>query len=151
MMDLESGFERKLQEAVLESAEHELVGKQGNLVHQTVQRAHDILRSYGQEFDYDVEPIIDSFVIDDVQRSGDSITVRWGWTHEATIYFEFGTSEHTVEGNPVLVFEFDADEYPGLAEMFPEGTAFLPEADVAGIKETRFARDALNWLRRELS
>lgn len=150
MATLDSSFEDKLREAVLDDVEHELVGKRGNLVHQTVQRAHDILRSYGEEFDYDVESVIDSFVIEDVERSRNSIRVRWGWEHEAAMFFEFGTSDHTVDGNPVLVFEFDAEKYPYLAEMFPDGTAFLPKADVAGITETRFARDALNELRREL-
>lgn len=151
MTTLDSGFERDLRKALLDEAEHQLVGKQDNLVHQTVQGAHDILRGYAQEFDYDVEPIIDSFVVDDVDRSGGSLTIRWGWTHEASMYFEFGTSAHTVDGDPVLVFEFDKSEYPGLAEMFPDGTAFLPGVNVAGIKETRFARDALNELRRDLS
>ena len=149
-MGLESAFERKAEKALLDEAEHELIGKRGNLVHQTVQQAHEILRDYGQEYDYDVEPIIDSFVLDEVDRSGGSITVRWGWEHEASIYMAYGTSDHTVEGDPLLVFEFDAAEYPGLAEMFPGGTAFLPETEVSGLAESRYARAALDWLRREV-
>jgi len=149
-MNLGSSFEQDLEQAVLDDAERELVGRQDNLVFQAVQQAHDRLRDYAREFDYNVEPVIESFVIEDVDRSGGSITVRWGWEHEASMYFEFGTSDHVVDGDPVLVFEFDAAEYPYLAEMFPDGTAFLPEAEVAGIEETRFARYALDWLRREV-
>lgn len=149
-MTLDSDFEDKLEEAVLDEAEHQLIGKRDNAVFNAVQAAHDILRSYGREFDYNVEPIIDSLVGPEVERSDSSLTIRWGWAHEAAMFFEFGTSDHTVDGDPVLVFEFDADEYPYLAEMFPDGTAFLPEVKVAGIKETRFARDALHALRRDL-
>ena len=149
-MELDSGFEGDLREALLDDVERKLVGERDPLVFQAIQQAHDILRSYGREFDYDVKSIIDSLVPVDVQRDRNSVTVRWGWAHEASVWFEFGTSDHTVDGDPLLVFEFDAAEYPYLAEMFPDGTAFLPSADVAGIKETRFVRDSLNMLRREV-
>jgi hypothetical protein len=64
--------------------------------------------------------------------------------------WEFGTSDHTVPGDDLLVFEFDADEYPYLAEMFEDGVAYLPEADVTGLPESRAIRDAMNTLRREV-
>jgi hypothetical protein len=150
MTTLDRSFEADLRDALLDDVEHELVGERDNLVFQATQRVRGRLERYAREEDYDVQPILDSFTGVEVQRSDNSITVRWGYDHPAIKYFEFGTSDHTVEGDPVLVFGFDAQEYPYLAEMFPDGTAFLPEVEVAGIEETRAIRDALNWLRREV-
>lgn len=149
-MELGSDFEDELQKAVLENAERELVGRRDNVVHQTIQQGHDILREYGQRHDYDVEPIIESLQTPEVvDRSDDGFTVRWGYDHEAVQYMEFGTSDHVVDGDPVLVFEFDASKYPYLAEMFPDGTAFLPQTEPSGLPESRFQRRALNWLIKE--
>ncbi|MFC6973649.1 hypothetical protein ACFQL1_01555 [Halomicroarcula sp. GCM10025709] len=150
MTTLNNGFEQDLQKAVLDDAERQLVGSRDNIVFQATQRVRGRPERYAREEDYNVEPILDSFTGAEVDRSGNSITVRWGYDHPAIKYFEFGTSDHTVEGDPVLVFEFDADEYPYLDDMFPDGTAFLPEVEVSGIEETRAIRDALHWLRREV-
>lgn len=155
-MELDASFEDQLEQAVLDDAEHELVGKQDNLVHQTVQQAHERLREYGREFDYNVEPVIESFGGVDVTRSDDGLTIRWGWEHEASVYLEFGTSEHTIQGDPVLSFVWSREDAPDwVAEEFDqEGDGyrvFLPEVEVAGVRETRFARHALDWLRREVT
>ncbi len=150
-MNLDSDFEDAAREALLDQAEHELVGKRDSVVFAATQFVRGRLERYAREEDYDVQPILDSFTGVEVDRSGDSLTVRWGYEHPAIEFFEYGTSDHTVEGDPVLAFEFDESEYPYLAEMFPEGTAFLPEVEVAGVEETRAVRDALNWLRREIS
>ncbi|MFC4549382.1 MULTISPECIES: hypothetical protein [Halorussus] len=155
-MKLDSSFEDDLREAVLDEAEHELIGKQGNLVHEAVQFTHDRLREYGREFDYRVDSIIDSFGGVEVDRSANRLTIRWGWTHEAMVYLEFGTSDHTIEGDPVLSFVWEERHNPPewvREEFDQEGNGyrvFLPEVEVAGVKETRAARDALNWLRREV-
>ena len=156
-MNLDSSFEADVREAVLDDAERELIGKEGNLIHQTVQRSHEVLRQYGDENDYDVEPIIESLVGPEVTRTNDSIEVRWGWEHEAAPHFEYGTSDHTVDGDPVLSFIWE-DAPAGIREMFPhtervdgDPRVFLPSVDVAGLPESRFMRDALNWLRREVS
>jgi hypothetical protein len=155
-MNLTSSFEPDLQEAVLDQAEHELIGKQDNLVHQFVQRAHDRLREYGDRYDYNVEPIIESFEIDEIDRSDSRLTIRLGWTHEASVFMELGTSDHTVEGDPVLSFVWSREDAPAwVAQEFePEGDGyrvFLPETEPSGLPESRFVRDALNWLRREVS
>lgn len=151
-MNLDSGFEADLREAVLDNAEQQLIGR----VEDATAHAHDTLRAYGEEFDYDVDPIIASFEGPIVDRSNDRLTIRWGWTHDASVYMEFGTSDHTVEGDPVLSFIWE-DAPTGVHETFPgtervEGDprVFLPEVEVAGLEETRFVRDALNWLRREV-
>lgn len=154
-MELDSSFEQNLKTAVLDEAEHEFVGRRNNLVFQSIQRAHEILRGYGQEFDYNVEPIINSFGGVEVDRSDDRLTIRWGWQHEASVYLEYGTSDHTVEGNPVLSFVWERRHDPPdwvAREFEAEGDGyrvFLPEVEVAGVEETRFVRDSLNWLRRE--
>ncbi|WP_435346027.1 hypothetical protein [Haloarchaeobius sp. HRN-SO-5] len=154
MIPLDPGFESQLREAVLDDAQHEYVGKQNNLVFQTVEEAHSILREYGQAFDYDVEPIIESFGPVEVDRTDQRLTVRWGWEHPASVYMEFGTSDHTVDGEPVLSFVWSREDAPDWVarEFEPEGDGyrvFLPEVDVRGLPESRYVRRSLHWLRRE--
>ena len=155
MATLESGFEDKPEEAILDEAERELVGKQDNIVFQAIQRVRGRLERYAREEDYDVQPLLDTFTGVDVQRSEGTLTIRWGWDHPAIEYFEWGTSDHTVDGDPVLSFVWSRDEAPDwVAEEFEEEgdgyRVFLPEVDVAGIEETRAIRDSLTWLRGEL-
>jgi len=156
-MQLEAGFEDSLQEALLDDVEHQLVGERDNLVAQAVSFVHGRLDRYGREFDYRVEPIKQSLRVEAVERSGGSITVRFGWTHEAIVYLEFGTSEHTIEGDPVLSFVWEERHNPPdwVAEEFEqEGDGyrvFLPEVTVAGVKETRAIRDAMHYLRRQMT
>lgn len=142
----------EVREKFLNSVYSTLVGAQGNLVFQTVQQAHDQLRRYGTEYDYEVESIVESFAGVEAERSADRITASWSWDHEAASFMEFGTSDHTIsaDGPGVLAFEFEQSKYPGLADMFPDGTAFLPEVEVSGLPEARWVRDSLNWLRREV-
>jgi len=138
-------------QALLDNVESTMVGSRDNLVSQTVQRAHGRLERYaGRVDDYDVEPLIESFNGVDYSRDRTSIHAEWSWSHGAFRYMEFGTSDHTVEGDPVLAFEFDGGEYPYLDEMFPDGVAFLPAVEVSGLPESRAVRSSLNWLRREV-
>ncbi|MDS0258570.1 hypothetical protein NDI56_03985 [Haloarcula sp. S1CR25-12] len=155
-MNLESSFEDDLQEAVLDDVERQLVGERDNLVAQAVQRVQGRLERYAREEDYDVEPIVDSFAGVEVDRSDGQLTIRWGWSHPAVKYFEFGTSDHTVEGDPVLSFVWERSEAPDwVAEEFDEEgdgyRVFLPEVEVSGVEETRAIRDSINWLRRAVS
>jgi len=155
-MNLDTSFERDAGEALLDEAEHHLVGKQDNLIHQTVQRSHDVLEANGQRHDYNVGPVIDSFDGVDVQRSGRELTITYGWSHPAAPYFSFGTSDHTVEGDPILSFIWE-DAPQGVREMFPnterqngDPRVFFESVDVAGLPESRFMRTAIEWLRAEL-
>lgn len=155
-MQLDSDFEAGLETALLDDAERQLVGERDNLVSQAVQRVQGRLERYAREADYDVQPIVDSFTGVDVDRSNGRLTIRWGWAHPAVKYFEFGTSDHTIEGDPVLSFIWERSEAPDwVAEEFDrEGDGyrvFLPEVEVTGVQETRAIRDALAWLRREIS
>lgn len=155
-MQLDSSFEADLREAVLDDAERQLVGERDNLISQAVQRVQGRLERYAREEDYDVGPIIDSFTGVDVDRSDGRLTIRWGWAHPAVKYFEFGTSDHTIKGDPVLSFVWERSEAPDwVAEEFDrEGDGyrvFLPEVEVSGVEETRAIRDSINWLRRAVS
>jgi hypothetical protein len=136
---------------VLDEAEAELVGNTRSLVYQAMRVSHGTLRSYASRNDYDAEPIIDSFAGVEISRSDTELEVSWRWEHEVAAFYNNGTSDHTIEGDPVLVFRFDGDEYPHLKEMFPDGTAFLPEVDVSGLPESRFVQAGINWLRQEVS
>ncbi|PSP80169.1 hypothetical protein BRC81_02975 [Halobacteriales archaeon QS_1_68_20] len=153
-MQLDARFEADLQEALLDDAEHELVGKRNSLTHQAVQRAHETLRRVGRRLDYDVEPIIESLGEPEVVRTANRVEVRIGWEHEAAPHFEFGTSAHRIDGDPMLSFVWEAPP-PEIAQQFQkEGDGyrvFFDSVFVAGIPEIRFVRDALNWLRREIS
>ncbi|MFC7175261.1 hypothetical protein ACFQL0_21375 [Haloplanus litoreus] len=60
MATLESSFEAKLRKAMLDEAEHALVGRQANLVFEFVELVHTRLRAYGERHGYDVESTIDS-------------------------------------------------------------------------------------------
>lgn len=157
MATLESDFEERLQEAVLDQAEHELVGKPDNVIAQAISRVHGRLDRYAREFGYNIESLKQSLQPVEVQRSDGQLTIRFGWDHEAFPYIEFGTSDHTIEGNPILSFVWEDRHNPPdwVAEEFErEGDGyrvFLPEVEVAGVQETRAVRDALNWLRGELS
>jgi len=135
----------------LDEAETELVGDAQPLVYQAMRVSHGTLRSYASRNDYDVGPVIDSFAGVEISRSDTELTVTWRWEHKAAVFFNNGTSDHTIEGDPVLAFRFDGDKYPHLEEMFPDGTAFLPEVDVSGLPESRFVQAGLNWLRQEVS
>jgi hypothetical protein len=155
-MQLDRGFEDSLREALLDDVESTLVGGRDNVVFQATQRVRGRLERYAREEDYDVQPILDSFTGVEVTRTDNSITVRWGYDHPAIEFFEFGTSDHTIEGDPVLSFVWSDDDAPAwVAEEFEEEgdgyRVFLPEVDVAGVAETRAIRDALNWLRREVA
>jgi hypothetical protein len=139
-------------QAFLDSAEAALVGQRGNLVSQAVQEAHDQLASYASDQGgYDYGPIEDSFQGVDVDRGQRALTIEWAWTHVAAQIWEFGCPPFTVDGSPLLRFAFDQGEYPGLAEAFPDGVAFLESVEHPGFPEARWVRDSLHWLRREVA
>jgi len=159
MATLESGFEDKLQTALLDEAEHELVGKQASLVYEFVELVHTNLRAYAQRHGYDVESTIDSLGTPQVDRSAGKISVHVGWQSEQMSRWEFGTSDHTVKGDPLSFVwenppqwvreEFDQARSGG-GEFASGYRVFLEETEVSGLPESRAIRDALNGLRRVL-
>jgi hypothetical protein len=153
MTELGRGFEDSLRAAVLDDAEGMLYGERGNIAYEFTQRVHDRLRSYGAELNYRVEPIIDAFEVADTERTPRRVSVTLRWNHEAAVYMEFGTSQHTIQGNPILSFVWEERHDPPdwvRREYEPEGDGyrvFLPEVEVAGVTKIRQVREALRWFR----
>jgi len=150
---LDAEFETQLRESLLDEAEHQLIGKSGNLVHQAVQQSREALQRFGDQ--YDVDPIFESLEGPEVERTNDSITVRWRFAHPAAGYFEFGTPDHyDIEGDPVLSFVWEDPPEWVKDEFEREGDGyrvFFAEVDSGkGIEETRFTRRGLRELRRQL-
>jgi len=160
MTTLASDFEDSLRDAVLDEVEHELTGRQANLVFQFVELVHSNLRSYGKRQGYDVESTIDSLGTPVVDRSGDTISVTVGWVSEQMSRWEFGVSPHTIDGNPILSFVWENppdwvreefDQARGAGGQFESGwRVFFPSVDHPGIPESRAIRDALNGLQQVL-
>lgn len=143
-------------ESLVADIERDLVGKQGNLVFQSVRVAHGTLRSYGSRNDYAVEPITESVEILETSRSQREFRVRWGWTHEAATYFQFGVAPHTIDGNPILSFIWE-DAPQGVREMFAntervdgDPRVFFRSVDHPGIPASRYVQGGINWLIQEL-
>ncbi|WP_193570589.1 hypothetical protein [Halorubellus sp. JP-L1] len=157
MATLERGFEDDLREAVMDDVEATLVGEEANLVYEFVELVHARLRSYGERHGYDVESTIDSLGQPEVDRSEGRIEVTIGWESEQMARWEFGTSDHTVEGDPLSFVWHDPpqwvreefDQARGGGGQFESGyRVFLQETEPSGIEESRAIRDALNGLRR---
>lgn len=159
MTTLDSSFEGDLREAVLDDVETKLVGQQANLVYEFVELVHTNLRAYGRRHDYDVESTIESLGTPQLDRSGNTISVTIGWEHEQMSRWEFGTSDHTVRGDPLSFIWYDPPQWVreefeqarGSGGQFASGwRVFLQETHPSGIPESRAIRDALNGLRRVL-
>lgn len=129
----------------LDELEREFVGEANNLVFQAIQTSHDRLR----ESDYDVDSVIASLEGPTVDRGPGSITVSWRWSHPAASFFEYGTSEHTINGDPVLSFVWE-DPPDAVREQFDREAdgwrVFFNAVEVGGIDQTRFARAGLREL-----
>ena len=167
MTTLDSGFEADLRKAALDEAEAKLVGEGANLVFEFVELVHANLRAYGRRHGYDVEATIDSLGQSEVRRTESGLSVRVGWESEQMARWEFGTSEHTIDGTPVLSFVWAETDTPAadppewVREEFDRARAdsgefatgwrvFLPEVTVKGLPESRAIRDSLNGFRRVL-
>jgi hypothetical protein len=160
MATLDSDFEDALREAVLDDAQATLVGEQANLIFEFVELVHTRLRAYGERHGYDVESTIDSLGQPQVDRGRETLTVTVGWQSPQMARWEFGTSDHTVDGNPVLSFVWE-DPPQWVREEFNQARdesgqfrsgwrVFFPEVEVSGLPESRAIRDAINALRRVL-
>ncbi|MDS0280298.1 hypothetical protein NDI85_21165 [Halomicroarcula sp. S1AR25-4] len=132
-------------EAILDDIERKLVGEQENLVFQTVQRAHQQLQSYADRNGYTEGPLLDSFAGVDASRGRRSVQAEWSWDHKVMQFWEFGVAPHTIEGNPLLHFYWEAADQWVKTESVEWGS------ETGGIPPSRAVRDSLNWLRRELS
>jgi len=140
-MELGSDFEAELREAVLEDAEQTLREEIGPLL---VQTARENWQSYAQSQGYDIEHIWEDVEGPTVERDGDTLSLRVEWP-ELSALFEFGVSPHTIDGDPVLHFYYDAIDEWVTVESVEWGS------ETGGIPESRAVRDALNTMRRVMS
>lgn len=147
----------EMRDALLRDIRDRLVGQQGNLVFQSVRVANGTLESYGGRNDYSTDPIRESVEILETDLSNTSFHVRWGWTHEAAGYMQFGVSPHTIDGDPLLSFIWE-DAPRGVREMFSDTErvggdprVFFESVDHPGIPAARYVQAGINWLRDELS
>jgi|APHM01.1.fsa_nt_gi hypothetical protein len=146
MTTLNRGFESDLTDAVLDDAEEQLRDSLGPEVERL---ARDRWEDYARRNDYDIEHIWKE-ADREVRREGDTVRLSIEWPG-LTALFEFGVSPHTIEGNPVLAFQWEGP---------PEGTRppGAPEQVVAqsvnwgsvtgGIPESRAIRDTWRELGR---
>lgn len=156
MTTLADDFEQSLRETMLDDVEHELVGRQDSLVHRFVQLVHTNLRAYGQRHDYDVEPSIESFEIEAVERTRHGIHVTVVWEDPQFGRWEFGVEPHPIEPRTADVLAFVWEDPPQwVREEFNQARdasgrfssgwmVFLPHVDHPGIPESRALRDTLN-------
>jgi len=153
MATLDSSFKDQLQEALLDDIQEWMLADDGP-VQGAVERSEEILTEYGQRHDYNVGPVIEALAEPAIVRKDDRVIARWGWYHPAAPHFEFGTSDHTVDGNDILSFVWEEPPQWVREEFEKEGDGwrvFLPSTDVSGLPESRFVRDGLAWLRREVT
>jgi hypothetical protein len=160
MTTLESGFEDKLQEALLDDVEQTMVGERASLVYEFVELVHTNLRAYAQRHGYDVESTIDSLGHPEIDRSDGTLTIRVGWKSEQIARWEFGTSDHTVKGDPLSFVWYDPPQWirkefdqarTGGGQFASGWRVFLQETEPSGLPESRAIRDALNGLRRVMA
>jgi len=140
-MQLDSGFEADLEEALLKDVEQRLQDEVGPELKRV---ARENWEAYAAAQGYDIEHIWEDAEGPFVERDGDSITLRIEWP-ELTTLFEYGVSPHTIEGNPLLHFYWAEVDQWVKTESVDWGS------ETGGIPESRAIRDAMNWLRRELS
>jgi hypothetical protein len=148
-MSLPTDYRSQLREAVLDTAYDAIIGKQDNAVHRSVQASHDALDAS----DYDTDSVKESLRRPAVDRTRDSLTITWGWTHPAARYLNSGTSPHTINGDPILSFIWEDPPAWAREQFEQEGDgvrAFLPSVDVDGIDAIRFQHAGIRVLNEEL-
>ena len=139
MATLDSGFGGDLREAILDDVEQTVRDEIGP---QLVAIARENWQAYASRNDYDIDFIWDDPEIS-VDRDDSSVTLRVEWP-ELSALFEFGVSEHTIEGDPLLHFYYERIDQWITTESVEWGS------ETGGINESRAVRDALNDLRRIL-
>lgn len=143
-MELDSSFEADLREAVLDDVESRLV--ETGRAEQIIRRA---TRDALERADYDAEGILAALEGPTVRREDGRITVTWTIDHPGALPLEVGSSDHVVEGDPVLAIPVKNLNEEHAADI--EGdTAFYARVEVSGVDETRHTRRALAELRRAL-
>lgn len=156
-MSVDTRFERNLREAILDSTEEELLDAWAEGF---VDLVHARLRSYGERHDYDVESTIESFEGVELKRTRNGIHLEATWASPQMERWEFGTSPHTIDGNPILSFVWEDppqwvreefDQARGEGGQFQSGwRVFLPEVEHPGMPASRAIRESFDGLQRLL-
>jgi hypothetical protein len=132
MTTLNSGFEDDLREALLDDVERWF---QEDVGPQLIETARENWQAYADRNDYDIDHIPDDAELS-VERDEDSVTVRVEFP-ELTALFEWGVDPHTIEGDPLLHFYWEAKDQWIKTESVDWGS------ETGGIPEARAIRDAL--------
>jgi hypothetical protein len=132
MATLDSDFEDKLREALLDDVERWFQEEVGP---QLIETARENWRAYADRNGYDIDHIPDDAELS-VERDDDSVTVRVEFP-ELTALFEWGVDPHTIEGDPLLHFYWEAKDQWIKTESVDWGS------ETGGIPEARAIRDAL--------
>ena len=140
MATLESGFEDKLREAMLDDVEQKVRDEYGPALKSF---AKENFEAYAARHDYDIEHIWEDAEGPLVERDDDSVTLRIEWPG-LTALFEFGVAPHTIEGNPTLHFYWEEIDQWVKTDSVEWGS------ETGGIPESRAIRDAMNEIRRVL-
>lgn len=151
-----AGFERNLQDSIMEDAEANLYGERDNIAFNFLQSANDNFRDYAARHGYDLESIIESGQVTDTSRGGRSVSATIEWTSGLAGIYEYGASEHTINGDPILSFIW-SDPPNWVKEQFPQGRTsggqfvsgwrvFFESVEHPGVPESRAIRDALTFL-----
>lgn len=146
-------------EELKDDVRESLVGRERNLIAQTVQRANENLEGFSGENEWEIENIKQSVNVE-TNETKTGFAIRIYYEHEAADFFEFGTSEHTISGDPLSFVWEERHNPPGwVSDEFDSATSergrpgyrvYFREVEVAGIPETRFLRDALRFFERQM-
>lgn len=114
--------------------------------------SQEIFTEGGDKHGYDIFPVVQS--ARPPEWAGDA--AKFVYPHDATEFFEKGTTAHEVEANQadVLAFEWE-DAPPEVRDMFEETfpTVFFPSVEVEGIERIggieRGRQRTVRWLERQ--
>ena len=152
-MELDSGFEDDLREALLDDVEQRV---ENDIAPDLESQLRDRIQAYGNRHDYDVQALLAGLEVEVARTvAGVRAIAR---LPDPAILFERGTVDHEVHARNADVLSFiwekrhDPPEWVR-EEYEREGDGwrvFLPSVEVSGLPEGRFIRDTLNAIRRRL-
>ncbi|GGK74543.1 hypothetical protein [Haloarcula sebkhae] len=134
-MTLPDSFEDDLRAAVLDDVEQQFRDEIGS---ELIDIARDNWEAYAGRNDYDIGHIPTEARLS-VERDDSTVSARIEWP-ELTALFEWGVDPHTIEGNPLLHFYWEAKDQWITTESVNWGS------ETGGIPESRAIRDAVEQL-----